>query len=168
MIQPVLKIARLVCSAMLLLSLVGCAAFKKKNGEEYAGVDGDYVSGTPLPDRQDGVSFMGSNVDKSKFSPVYFSYDSYSLEGGEMSKVSEVAQFMKSSKATIIIAGFTDERGTPDYNRGLGERRAQALREALLSNGVSSDQVQTVSFGEEMPSGGGFEKDRRAEFGVTR
>jgi peptidoglycan-associated lipoprotein len=73
----------------------------------------------------------------------------------------------------VIIAGFTDERGTPEYNRGLGERRALAVREALLRAGVDAALLQTVSFGEEMPedpSSGeaAWARNRRAEFGVVR
>jgi len=80
---------------------------------------------------------------------------------------------MKGASNTLIIAGFTDERGTPDYNRGLGERRAQAVREALIRAGVDAEKIQTVSFGAEMPAatGGGesaWGKNRRAEFGVVR
>jgi peptidoglycan-associated lipoprotein len=90
-----------------------------------------------------------------------------------MGKVQAVADFMRSSKQNMIIAGFTDERGTEEYNRGLGERRALAVREKLIGLGISGGRVQTVSFGEEMPasSGGGeaaWAANRRAEFGVVR
>ena len=73
----------------------------------------------------------------------------------------------------MIIAGFTDERGTEEYNRGLGERRALSVREALIKAGISGGRIQTVSFGEEMPvdSGGSeaaWAANRRAEFGVVR
>ena len=80
---------------------------------------------------------------------------------------------MKSMSNTLIIAGFTDERGTEDYNRGLGEKRAQAVRDALISQGVSGGRIQTVSFGEEMPADPGsgesaWAMNRRAEFGVVK
>lgn len=155
----------------LAAGLSACAG--KKKGDQFAGVDGDYVSGTPLPDRQDGVSFLAGNVDKNRFQPVYFGYDSYSVDASEMGKVEEVAQALRGSRSTLIVAGFTDERGTADYNRGLGERRALAVREALIGAGMSPANIQTVSFGEEMPAdpGSGEEahaRNRRAEFGITR
>jgi peptidoglycan-associated lipoprotein len=168
-----MKTIRLLPFALLLLTLSfsGCAKGKKAGGGGAA--DGDYVNGTPLPDRQEGVSFLGSNVDRSKFSPVYFGFDSYTVSGGERGKIEEVAGFLKSSSSTLIIAGFTDERGTPEYNRGLGERRAQAVREALIQAGANGQNIQTVSFGAEMPADGGsgesaWAKNRRAEFGVVR
>jgi peptidoglycan-associated lipoprotein len=169
-----MKITHLLSLSFLLvaLSLSGCQTGKKGQGSG-SGVDGDYVSGTPLPDRQEGVSFLGGNVDRNKFSPVYFGFDSYTIGGGERGKIDQVASFMKGESNTIIIAGFTDERGTPEYNRGLGERRAQAVREALIRAGADGQRIQTVSFGAEMPaeSGSGesaWAKNRRAEFGVVR
>jgi peptidoglycan-associated lipoprotein len=149
------------------------ASCKTKPKDEYAGVDGDFVSGVPLPDRADGSAYLGGNVSKGQFSPVQFGYDSFEVSSAETGKVQAVADFMRSSKQDVIIAGFTDDRGTEEYNRGLGERRALAVRESLIGMGVSAGRVQTVSFGEEMPvsSGGGeaaWAANRRAEFGVIR
>lgn len=167
-----------VASAVAGLGLAACKTTKPGGGGGAAGgADGDYVNGTPLgtplPERQEGVSFLSANVDRSQFPPVFFGFDSFSVPGSERAKLQAVAEFAKSSNSTIIIAGFTDERGTPEYNRGLGERRAQTVREDLIAMGVSGGQLQTVSFGEEMPadSGGGdgaWAKNRRAEFGVVR
>ena len=170
-----MKITQLLPFSVLLVALAfsGCQAGKKGGAGSGSGADGDFVNGSPLPDRQEGVSFLGSNVDRSKFSPVYFGFDSYTIGGGERGKIDQVASFMKSESNTIIIAGFTDERGTPEYNRGLGERRAQAVREALIRAGADGQRIQTVSFGAEMPAEGGsgegaWAKNRRAEFGVVR
>ena len=162
----------LTLAALLALTLTGCKTGKKHGGAG-GGSDSDSVNGTPLPERQEGVSFLGSNVDRSKFSPVHFGFDSVAIDSGERGKIDEVAAFLKSASNTLIIAGFTDERGTPDYNRGLGERRAQAVREALIRAGADAGKIQTVSFGAEMPAatGGGesaWAKNRRAEFGVVR
>ncbi|MGA0094355.1 MAG: OmpA family protein, partial [Chthoniobacterales bacterium] len=118
-------------------------------------------------------AFLGGNVTKGQFSPVQFGYDSFEVSGAEMGKVQAVADFMRSSGQDVIIAGFTDDRGTEEYNRGLGERRALAVRESLMGAGVSGGRIQTVSFGEELPvaAGGGeaaWAANRRAEFGVIR
>jgi len=165
-------VSKLALCGLLVLSLDACSMFKKKN--QYAGVsDSDMVSGAPLPERQEGVSFTGSNVDRSRFSPVLFGYDSVTVPSSETSKLNEVASFMKGSDKQLIIAGFTDERGTAEYNRGLGERRAQAVRSYLLQRGTDTDRIQTTSFGAEMPAATGHDeaawaKNRRAEFGVTK
>ncbi len=164
------KLLTLAAAAMVVLTFDSC---KKKEGDQFAGVDGDYVSGTPLPDRIEGSNFFGGSVTRGQFSPIYFAYDSISVSDAEMSKVEQVATAMKAQSNTLIIAGFTDERGTEEYNRGLGEKRAQAVREALISQGVSAGKIQTVSFGEEMPADPGsgdsaWALNRRAEFGVVK
>ncbi len=161
--------------AAVALSFSACQNLgKKKNATpDYAAADGDYVTGTPLPDRQEGVSFLSSNVDRNQFQPIYFAFDSYAVSSGEHGKIDEVASFLRSSPSNVIIAGFTDERGTPEYNRGLGERRAQAVRQALIGAGVDPSLLQTVSFGAEMPADPGsgeaaWARNRRVEFGVAR
>lgn len=155
---------------LLALSLVAC---QKQQKQEYAGVEGDYVNGTPLPPRQEGVSYFGKNVTKGQFEPVYFAFDSFDISPEEGNKLRKIADFMQGANNNIILAGFTDERGTPEYNRGLGERRAQAARNYLISLRVSPDRIQTVSFGQEMPANPGHDeaawaKNRRTETGVVR
>jgi len=153
--------------------VLGLTACQKQQKQEYAGVEGDVVTGTPLPPRQEGVSFFSNNVSKGQFQPIYFSFDSFEISPSEAAKLRQIASFMKGARNNIILAGFTDERGTPEYNRGLGERRAQAARNFLLSLGVSSARIQTVSFGQEMPADPGhsesaWAKNRRVETGVVR
>jgi peptidoglycan-associated lipoprotein len=170
-----LRTLSFLAAALATFGMSACTSTRSGTGGREG--DGDYVSGTalgtPLPERQEGVSFLGANVDRSQFAPVYFGFDSSSLPASEKAKLQPIAELCKSSGATILIAGFTDERGTPEYNRGLGERRALIVREELIALGASGSRVQTVSFGEDMPadSGGGesaWAKNRRAEFGVVR
>ena len=160
----------LVLSCLLALSFTAC---QKQQKQEYTGVEGDYVNGTPLPPRQEGVSFFGNNVAKGQFQPIYFAFDSFEIAPDEAGKLRQIASFSKSGRNNIILAGFTDERGTPEYNRGLGEKRAQAARNYLLSLNVPTARIQTVSFGQEMPvdpghSESAWAKNRRVETGVVR
>ncbi len=159
----------LVLSCLLALSFTAC---QKQQKQEYTGVEGDYVNGTPLPPRQEGVSFLSKNVVKGQFQPIYFAFDSFEIAPAEAGKLRQIASLMKSGRNNIILAGFTDERGTPEYNRGLGERRAQAARNYLISLGVPPARIQTVSFGQEMPvdpghSESAWAKNRRVETGVV-
>ena len=175
--RPTSPLLAALFAAALALALTACAK-KKDDGSAggsgaYGGSDSDYVSGSPLPERQEGVSFLSSNVDRNRFEPVYFEFDSYSVRGADRGKIESVASFLREGGGSIIIAGFTDERGTPEYNRGLGERRAQAVRQALIGAGADGGRLQTVSFGAEMPADAGsgesaWAKNRRAEFGVVR
>lgn len=158
---------------VLAVALTFSACNKNKKSGDYVGVDGDYVTGTPLPDRIDGASFLGENVTRGQYEPIYFGYDSFDVSSSEQGKVESLAKAMKSWPNSIIIAGFTDSRGTDEYNRGLGERRAQAVRQALISLGADAARIQTVSFGKEMAadpseSDSAYAKNRRAEIGVIK
>ena len=153
------------------MTLASCE--NKNGGSQTAGSTGDYVNGTPLPERHEGTSFFGGNVDRRQFQPIYFDFDSQAIRSSESGKIQQIADFMKGGGAEIIIAGFTDERGTAEYNRGLGDRRAGAVRERLISQGVDGSRIQTVSFGAEMPADSGHSeaawgKNRRAEIGVVK
>jgi peptidoglycan-associated lipoprotein len=158
-------------AACFALLLTGCSKFGQGGGG--AGTAGDNVSGTPLPERREGTSFFGGNVHRGQFQPIYFDFDSQSIRSSETGKIQEIVNFMKEGSREIIIAGFTDERGTAEYNRGLGDRRAGAVRESLISQGADGSHIQTVSFGMEMPADSGqnesaWAKNRRAEVGVIR
>jgi peptidoglycan-associated lipoprotein len=159
-----------ILSIALLFTVTGC---EKKGREQTAATTGDNVTGTPLPERREGTSFFGSNVQRGKFQPIYFDFDSQSIRSSETEKIQAIANFMKGADSDVIIAGFTDERGTAEYNRGLGDRRAGAVRESLISQGVDGARIQTVSFGMEMPADPGhnesaWAKNRRAEIGVIK
>ena len=160
-------------SLVLVALLFASGGCENKRGGQTAGTTGDYVTGTPLPERREGTSFFGSNVERQRFQPIYFDFDSQIVRPSETGKIHELAEFMKGGSSEIIIAGFTDERGTAEYNRGLGDRRAGAVREILISQGVDGNRIQTVSFGLEMPSDPGhsesaWAKNRRAEIGVVK
>ncbi len=170
-----MKIRFLLFAALLATLLSACKSNKNQNGANGATnlPDSDYVNGTPLPQRDEGVSFMGPNVDRNRFQPVHFAFDSYTVSGEESGRVQEVAGFLQNSNKRVIVAGFCDERGTAEYNRALGEKRAESVRDSLIADGVAPERVQTVSFGAEMPvdpssNENAWARNRRAEFGITR
>lgn len=159
---------------LAVLLFAGCAQ-KQGNADASGrtGYDSDNVSGTPLPERREGTAFFGPNVQRGQFASVQFDFDSFAIRGSEEGKVRAVADALRGNSSSLIIAGFTDSRGTAEYNRALGEKRAGAVRERLIGMGISGQRIQTVSFGMEMPvSPGNSESDhaqnRRAEFGLAR
>ena len=180
-----MKIRRLLTLALALstLALGACKKPSDSTSSDFGAAGAgwgsdDWASGGggsgSLPSRSGGYSFFGpgsGNVLKGQFAPVYFAFDSFQVSGGEMSKVREVANYANRNGSKVLVAGFTDTVGTEEYNRGLGDRRALAVRQALISSGVSAGNIQTVSFGEEMladtanPTSG---QNRRVEFGIVR
>jgi len=101
---------------------------------------------------------------------VHFDYDSSAIKASEKAHVEAVASALRSdAPVKLLIEGHCDERGTEEYNRSLGERRALALREELAKMGIDPNRIRTVSFGEDKPSAQGHDEsawsqNRRGEF----
>jgi len=99
---------------------------------------------------------------------IYFDFDSSEVRAADQDIVARHAMQLGGG-GKVRLEGHADERGSREYNIGLGERRAQAVRQMLLIQGVSADQISTVSFGEERPVGFGsteadYAQNRRVEF----
>lgn len=105
--------------------------------------------------------------------PVYFTFDSSVLGPEATEALRRNSAFLKDNpRATVQVEGHCDERGTTEYNLGLGERRANAAKGYLLQLGVEQERISIVSYGEERPADPGhgetaWAKNRRAEFVVT-
>lgn len=103
-----------------------------------------------------GGSFVGRELENPN-GPLakrvfYFSLDSSSLSADDREVISAHANYLSAHpKVTVELEGNTDERGSREYNIALGERRAKAVEQLLLVQGVSKLQVQVISFGEERP-----------------
>jgi peptidoglycan-associated lipoprotein len=83
---------------------------------------------------------------------VHFAYDSYDVEESDKSLLQRQASWLaKYPSVRVTIEGHADERGTREYNLALGARRANAVKEYLVSVGVSSSRVDTISYGKERP-----------------
>jgi peptidoglycan-associated lipoprotein len=99
---------------------------------------------------------------------VYFGFDSSELAGEAQAILDRQAAFLNVNPTmVVIIEGHADERGTREYNLALGDRRAVAVRDYLLANGLNAARVRTVSYGKERPAVSGsneesWAKNRRA------
>ncbi len=129
----------------------------------------------PEPLRDESVT--SSSLDEinrnSPLKPVFFELDSSELSTEAQQILGANSGILKQySSWTITIEGHCDERGTAEYNLALGERRALAARAYLVSLGLPSERIRTVSYGKEFPFDPGhdesaFAKNRRAHFVVT-
>lgn len=102
---------------------------------------------------------------------VYFAYDRATVGASERPKVEALAEFLTANSGYyVIIEGHCDERGSDEYNRALGERRALAVGDYLASLGIAGDRIRTLSYGEERPAvpdatvEAQHAKNRRCEF----
>lgn len=132
-------------------------------GSEGAAAGGKSTTGAALTPQQQALA------DLKQKSVVYFDYDSSEIRSEYLPVVAAHAAYLvKYPSARVRLEGHTDDRGSREYNVGLGERRAQTVRRALLAQGVAEAQVTTLSYGEERPAVEGsdeaaFAQNRRVE-----
>ena len=98
----------------------------------------------------------------------YFDLDSSSLTGEARGQVDAHIAALLGNNDSVRLEGHTDERGTREYNLALGERRANAVRDYMVANGVPSYRIETISYGEENPVAYGsgesnWQQNRRVE-----
>jgi peptidoglycan-associated lipoprotein len=126
--------------------------------------DGSDVSGSELSADQRAIEQL-----KQTGMIVYFDYDRAEIKPEFVPIVAAHAKFLNGGAARKVrLEGHSDERGSREYNIGLGERRAQAVRRALMLQGVTDPQITTVSYGEERPAVAGsddtaYSRNRRVE-----
>lgn len=113
-----------------------------------------------------------SAFDVSDLVDVFFDFDQADLSSESRDKLANNAKLLKAAaNVKIVVEGHCDERGTNEYNLGLGERRASAVKNYLVSLGISSSRIMTISYGEEKPFAMGHGEDawkqnRRGHFGL--
>jgi peptidoglycan-associated lipoprotein len=133
---------------------------------------------TPVPPEPTAADDLASRpldeINKnSPFQPVFFAYDQADVSPEGQQVLNANAEIMKKYPTWVItIEGHADERGTAEYNLALGERRALAARNYLVTLGIPADRLRTVSYGKEFPfdparTEEAFAKNRRAHFVVT-
>ena len=100
---------------------------------------------------------------------IYFDFDSYAIKSEYQSVLDAHARFIKAVPGRkVMLEGHTDDRGGREYNLALGQKRAEAVQKSLVLLGVSAEQIEAVSFGEERPAAQGsgesaWSQNRRAE-----
>jgi len=122
---------------------------------------------TPPPGPRAGSQAHFSRV-MSGADTVYFDTDKYNIDSEDAASLRRQAEYLSQySSARATVEGHADERGTRDYNLALGERRANAAKNYLVSLGISESRLTTVSYGEERPAATGsneaaWARNRRA------
>tara|TARA_Y100001970_G_C13970376_1_gene717856 strand:- start:342 stop:818 length:477 start_codon:yes stop_codon:yes gene_type:complete len=150
-LNKIFKNAFLLVAGCLLLS--ACAT-KKVSTQ----IQGDVYTGT------DTVEYLASGVPDR----VFFATNESVLTTAARETLRKQAAWMrKNSKVTVVLEGHADERGTREYNLALGERRANAAKDYLMTYGISSDRISVLSYGKERPVDSGsnplaWSKNRRS------
>jgi peptidoglycan-associated lipoprotein len=132
---------------------------------------GDLV---PVDESDDILSMSLEDINaQSPLDDIHFTYDSAELSGEARSALDANVQWLRRNPSvTILIEGHCDERGTVEYNLALGERRAMAAYNFMVSSGLPSERIKTISYGKEFPLDPGHDesawaRNRRAHFVIT-
>jgi len=116
-----------------------------------------------------GPGVQGPTAEQLQQRTIYFDFDSSQIKAEYNDLITAHAKYLVANPSVRVrLEGNTDERGSREYNIGLGERRAQAVRQALMLQGVADSQITTVSYGEERPAVTGhneaaWSKNRRVD-----
>jgi len=161
----------LIIFAASLLILGGCSKGGTKPDEQAAA--GETTTGTDYSSQTGlgaGAAGEGGTYVEAGMQPgdaelitqtvIYFDFDTANIKP-EYSEVlaAHARRLVANPNMSVRLEGHADERGSREYNIGLGERRAQAVRQALMLQGVSSVQITTVSYGEERPASTGSDEE---------
>ena len=150
-------IIKLLASALLVFFLAACSTTPKDTADS---------SGSGSTSTSSDVSSSAETTESASIEPgsqedlivnvgdrVFFNYDSSELDTDAQELLQDQVAWLKQhSDVSVIVEGHCDERGTREYNLALGEKRAQSVKNYLISLGISSDRVSTISYGKERPA----------------
>lgn len=164
----------------IVLMLAACGGRKATSTTAGSGSGGEVATPPPATAQTSPLGDGGANgangagaslaVGMPSTRVIYFDFDSSDIRPEFTDAVAAHARYLsRNASIRVRLEGNTDERGSREYNVGLGERRAQSVRRALLLQGVAESQITTVSYGEEKPAAAGsneeaYAKNRRVEF----
>ena len=156
--------------AFAVVLMAGCSSQQSsedENASANGGSGADGLNGADTRGIGSGSGDWGSVSDQYG-NVVYFEFDSANIQPASEEMLNAYSELLKSSGQHAVLQGNTDERGTREYNMALGERRGKSVADYLSMRGVSSSQLEVVSFGEERPAEQGsaesaYSKIRRVE-----
>jgi peptidoglycan-associated lipoprotein len=127
-------------------------------GSDTRGVTVEVSSGpaAPPPPPPASATVSGSDILTREAQDAFFDYDKFDIRGDARTALTHDAEILKrifqaDPSFTVVIEGHCDERGSAEYNLGLGDRRASAAKEYLISLGVPADRMTTISYGKDRP-----------------
>lgn len=167
------KVLKGLAVALPMMTLAACSAnneqtFENQDGmnpqPEFPAGETGAVEPVDMTEEEQLVAKYGAGILETT---INFAYDQSDIAPEFRKVLNAHAQYLVASRKFVTVQGHTDERGTPEYNIALGERRAKAVVRYLQSMGVPADQLNTVSYGEEKPltmehSEAAYAENRRA------
>jgi len=127
---------------------------------------------TPAKPEEITQAALAQEIENTQYDS-HFAFDRYDIKPEDKPTLKKVSELLsRNAKVTVLIEGHCDDRGTNDYNLGLGERRANAAKSYLMTLGVPTSKIRTLSYGEERPvcteaNEGCWSRNRRAHFTIA-
>lgn len=161
--------------------IAGCSWFKEEaKPTEGAQPSGQAEEGKPEA-QPEGKKVEEGKAPQAKVSEeapaltdIFFDFDKYNIRSDQRKSAEQDVSWLRNNgKVNIIVEGHCDERGTSEYNMALGERRAKAVKDFLVSQGISAKRIKTISYGKEKPFDPGhseeaWAKNRRGHFVIQK
>jgi peptidoglycan-associated lipoprotein len=182
MMKP-MHVAKTVLAALVVLGLAAGCATKTTIEPETAAVAAPVVATTDVSQQPAALGVDSQAVQSAPVADhqavagldrIHFAYNEFTLDEQARVTLEQNAVFLrKNSALKVVIEGHCDERGSDEYNLALGERRAIAARNYLISLGIAADRLSILSYGEERPlvaasNEEAWAQNRRAEFKAVR
>jgi len=157
-------IIKLFTSALLVFFLAACSTTPKDTADS-SGSGSSTSTSSDVSSSEEGT-ITETSPESASITPgsqedlivnvgdrVFFNYDSSDLDSDAQELLQDQVAWLKQySDVSVIVEGHCDERGTREYNLALGEKRAQSVKNYLISLGISSDRISTISYGKERPA----------------
>ena len=161
----------LIAVAIAALALVACGGKNKKPKAPEATTAVEDDTGpeekTAQPEATADATDLTNPADLEPV--IYFEFDKSDLSEESRETLNENAEWLKEDpKRTLLIEGHTDEVGPPEYNLGLGDRRARAARDYLIRLGIAGNRIKIITYGEEKPVSNEDAENRRSVFVATK
>ena len=158
-------IIKLFTSALLVFFLAACSTTPKDTADSSGSGSSSSSSSSDVSSSEEGT-ITETSPESASITPgsqedlivnvgdrVFFNYDSSDLDSDAQELLQDQVAWLKQySDVSVIVEGHCDERGTREYNLALGEKRAQSVKNYLISLGISSDRISTISYGKERPA----------------
>ena len=168
--KPYARSATVCATLALAFALGACAPKVRLNDSAAQGAAGSNTTQTDDANSRAvaNVAAPSTSVDMSQAEAaqrlVYFDYDSYAIKPEFEALMQKNAAYLKADpKRTVALEGHADVRGGREYNLALGQKRADAVKQALNLLGVSETQMEAISFGKEKPVAMGMDEDSHAQ-----
>ena len=148
------KFVTVILAVFMIAALIGCAQKQAAAPPQQPVATADGSSQQPGMSTPAGPAEIAAAVKEieTKIGDVYFAYDKYDLDDKAKTTLKSLATMLGKRNVSVAIEGNCDERGTKEYNLALGDKRAGAAKQYLVSLGIASARVSTISYGKEKPA----------------